>query len=77
LGAWRIGTRVFIIAPPPALLHLVYTYTVSAGGCGTGNFGWEPIVLSSVEEGVCAGHYGTWSYAVGAPGYAITSGTVS
>ena len=77
VGLWRIGTRVFVIAPPPALSHLVYLYTAGAGGCATTNLTWQPIATPYVDEHPCAGRYGTWSYAVGAPGYAVASGTLS
>ncbi|HEY7985047.1 MAG TPA: hypothetical protein VID73_12805 [Ktedonobacterales bacterium] len=62
---------------PGALAHLVYMYTASAGGCGTGSFGWVPLRLPVVDAQPCAGRYGTWSYAIGAPGYAVASETLS
>lgn len=77
VGLWRFGTRVFVIAPPQALAHLVYMYSASAGGCQTSNFAWQPITMPVLDEHPCAGRYGTWSYAVGAPGYAVASETVS
>ena len=52
-------------------------YNASTSNCGTGNFAWEPITTRVLDEHPCAGHYGTWSYAVGAPGYAVASATAS
>jgi hypothetical protein len=77
VGLRRIGTRVYVIAPPPALSHLVYLYTASADGCGSTNVTWEPIAAPFVDEHPCAGRYGIWNYAVGAPGYAVASGSMS
>lgn len=77
VGLWRIGTRVYVVAPPPALPHLVYLYTAAADGCATTNLTWQPIATPFVDEHPCAGRYGAWSYAVGAPGYAVASGSMS
>jgi hypothetical protein len=77
LSLWRHTTRVVVYGPASALFHLRYTFTASAGGCGTGSFGWVPLSLPVLDAHPCAGHYGTWSYAVGAPGYAISSETVT
>ena len=78
------GTQVQINAPPAALTHLFYIYTVACnafqgGTVGTGNFAWEPISTTTLREPNCD-DYGNqviqWSYAVSAPGYAIASGHV-
>jgi hypothetical protein len=67
-----------------ALAHLYYIYNVTCyafqgGTVGTGNFAWEPIYSTSLQEPNC-GDEGNqviaWSYAVSAPGYAIASGQV-
>ncbi len=80
----REGTQVQITAPPAARAHLYYLYTVTChafqgGTVGTGNFAWEPIATTIVQEPNC-GDYGSqviqWKYAVSAPGYAIASGHV-
>jgi hypothetical protein len=77
----REGTQVQISAPLAARAHLYYLYTVrcheGTGTVFTGNFWWEPIATTIVQEPNC-GDYGSqviqWSYAVSAPGYAIASG---
>jgi hypothetical protein len=76
LNLWRHTSRVIVLGPPGALAHLVYMFNASAGGCGTGNFGWEPLRLPVLDAHPCAGRYGTWTYAVGAPGYAVASETL-
>jgi hypothetical protein len=73
----RFGTRVYVIAPLAAERHLRYLYTAGGGSCSTGNFSWEPITTPIIDNHPCAGQYGTWTYAVGAPGYAIAGETVS
>jgi hypothetical protein len=73
----RFGTRVYVIAPLAAERHLRYLYTAGGGSCSTGNFSWEPITTPIIDDQPCAGQYGTWTYAVGAPGYAIAGETVS
>jgi hypothetical protein len=80
VGLWRIGTHLIVIAPPQAVTHLVYVYTLSAGGiCWRGSLGWQPITTLVIEGPplICSGGSAIWSYAVGAPGYAVTSETVS
>jgi hypothetical protein len=77
----REGTQVQISAPPAARAHLYYLYTVrcheGSGTVYTGNFWWEPLATTIVQEPNC-GDYGRqviqWSYAVSSPGYAIASG---
>jgi hypothetical protein len=77
LSLWRHTTRVVVYGPAGALFHLYYWFAASAGGCGTGSFGWAPLSLPVLDAHPCAGVYGTWGYAIGAPGYAIASETVS
>jgi hypothetical protein len=77
LSLWRHTTRVVVYGPAGALFHLRYTFVASAGNCGTGSFGWEPLRLPVLDAHPCGGHYGTWGYAIGAPGYAISSETVT
>jgi hypothetical protein len=81
LTVQREGALVRINAPPAALAHLYYIYTVTcnvfSGGYEiTGNFAWETIATTSVHEPTC-GDGGDqivkWSYAVSAPGFAIAS----
>ncbi len=81
LAVQREGALVRINAPPAALAHLYYIYTVTcnvfSGGYEiTGNFAWERISTTSVHEPNC-GDAGDqiikWSYAVSAPGFAIAS----
>jgi hypothetical protein len=76
LTLWRHTSRVVVLGPPGALLHLDYMYAASSGGCWTGG-GWAPLRMPVLDAHPCAGVYGTWSYAIGAPGYAIASDTLS
>jgi hypothetical protein len=77
----REGALVRINAPPAALAHLYYIYTVTCiafqeGYVLTGNFAWETIAPTSVHEPNCGdagGQILKWSYAVSAPGFAIAS----
>jgi hypothetical protein len=73
---------VQINASLAARAHLAYIYTVTCnavygGTVGTGNFVWEPLATTIVQEPTC-GDVGRqviqWSYAVSAPTYAIASG---
>lgn len=73
----RFGTRVYIGAPPAAWGHLVYLYSRGANGCVTGNYAWAPIKTPWVDYLPTCGQYGMWTYAVGAPGYAIAQGSIS
>jgi hypothetical protein len=79
VGLWRMGARLVVLAPPQALAHLVYQYTEthsdSSSLCLRGNGRWQPITTLMIDgyADVCGGHYTTWSYAVGAPGYAVPS----
>jgi hypothetical protein len=77
----REGNQVRISAPLAAQAHLYYLYTVrcheGTGTLYTGNFWWEPLAATIVQEPRCGDHAGRvfeWSYAVSAPGYAIASG---
>jgi hypothetical protein len=77
----RFGTRVYILAPPSAWLHLYYLYSASrrtsSDTCVTSSFGWEAIRTLWVDYLPWCGGYGAWTYAVGAAGYAIVQGSVA
>jgi hypothetical protein len=77
LNVLRHTSRVIVLGPPGALLHLEAMFAATAGGCMTGDFSWEPLRMPVLDAHPCAGVYGTWSYAIGAPGYAIASETLS
>jgi hypothetical protein len=80
VGLWRIGTHLIVIAPPQALAHLVHLYTLSVrGSYWRDSLGWQPITTLVIEgpPPICGGDFAIWSYAVGAPGYAVASETVS
>ncbi len=74
------GPRVTIIAPPEARSRLSYLYLVtcqdSAGMGRTEGISlvWQPLAGTEMSEPACPGTQVTWTYAVGAPGYAIASG---
>jgi hypothetical protein len=73
----RVGTHVFVIAPPAVWSHLVYLYNAGADGCSTGSYAWISLNTLVIDMHPCAGRYGTWQYAVSAPGYAIAEGTAA
>jgi hypothetical protein len=77
----REGSQVQISAPLAARAHLYYLYTVQChegtGTLYTGNFWWEPLAITLLQEPMCddsGNQVIQWSYAVSAPGYAIASG---
>jgi hypothetical protein len=67
-------SHVIIHAPTSIRTHLLYYYTVDCTGTGTGNFAWEPIKTTTLNEPGCPGPNVQWQYAVSAPGFAIVSG---
>jgi hypothetical protein len=79
LRVWRFGTHLVVLGPPQALLHLEYTYTRSMPRMFWGGEPWHatPGVVIDGEVPVGCAHCGAiWSYAVGAPGYAVVWDTV-
>jgi hypothetical protein len=80
LRVWRFGTHLVVLGPPQALLHLEYTYTRSMPELFWGGERWHatPGVIIDGEVPVgCARCAAIWSYAVGAPGYALVWDTVT
>lgn len=69
-----------ITVDAPTQAHLQYLFGVSctngpgSGSEETGNYGWQPIKSSTVNRPACSMKHITWSYAIGAPGYAVASG---
>ncbi|GHO77984.1 hypothetical protein KSD_57550 [Ktedonobacter sp. SOSP1-85] len=69
-----------ITVDAPTQVHLQYLFGVSctngpgSGSEETGNYGWQPLKSSTVNRPACSMKHITWSYAIGAPGYAIASG---
>lgn len=61
-------------APARILTHLLYFYTVACTGTGSGNFAWEPLRTTTINEPGCPGPNVQWIFAVSAAGYAIASG---
>ncbi|GHO68172.1 hypothetical protein KSC_070640 [Ktedonobacter sp. SOSP1-52] len=78
LSAHVENTHITVDAP--AQTNLQYLYGVSctngpgSGSEETGNYGWQPLKSSTVNRPACSMKHITWSYAIGAPGYAIVSG---
>ncbi len=75
------GTHAFIDAPLAAQHHLLYEYDVSCqdfpnqGDVEIGAFTWQPIHGNEVSEPGCSGKNVKWTFAFGAPGYAIVPGS--
>ena len=76
----RTGSKVFVNAPVVVRSHLFYQYAVNcqdfhdAGSTASGNGSWTPVTTTIGEPG-CPGKNVQWTYAVSAPGYAITTGS--
>jgi hypothetical protein len=80
LRVWRMGTHLVVLGPPQALLHLEYTYTRSMPDMFFGGESWHAtpgIVIDGEVPADCARCAAIWSYAVGAPGYAVVWDTVT
>jgi hypothetical protein len=70
-----------IDAPPAARTRLYYIYVVWCDGTGQGgtehpSLGWQAISGTTLNAPGCPGTDETCAYSVGAPGYAIASGTL-
>ncbi|GHO68171.1 hypothetical protein KSC_070630 [Ktedonobacter sp. SOSP1-52] len=77
--------RVSVDAPAPARPHLQYLYSIFCANdrtasspmgdsYGTGNYGWETLHETTLNLPGCSRKHITWSFGIGAPGYAIASG---
>lgn len=77
------GPRVLVAAPRGAVPHLLYqlqTACVSAGGTAyySQSGYWQPLQSVEIDDPGCGGGISgaeTWTLLVGAPGYAIASGS--
>ncbi len=75
------GSQLIINAPSDARSQLVYSYTITCqdpqgqGTVQSGNLFWAPLSTTTLPQPGCPGKNPRWSYAVGAPGYAIASGS--
>ncbi|WIG61880.1 MAG: hypothetical protein OJF49_004629 [Ktedonobacterales bacterium] len=69
--------RVRIIAPSAARLYWLYDVRCNAnpGFAEQPSPTWLPITDVTLSEPACPGDHEVWAYSVGAPGYAISSGT--
>jgi hypothetical protein len=73
---------VTIEAPQAARNCLYYMYVVWCGGQGPGgteqpSLAWQPISSTTLNDPGCPlGTDESWSYSVGAPGYAIALGAL-
>ena len=65
------GSKLLVIAPPAARAHLFYLYNVICSNTSGADDYWEP-VSTTIQEPQC-GKNVRWTYAVGAPGYAIAT----
>ncbi len=76
------GSQVTIDAPLPARATLRYLFTcwqfvtpgIIAGSTESGNFIWTPLGKTTLDTSQCSGSISKWTFAVGAPGYAIVNG---
>jgi hypothetical protein len=75
------GSHVIVTAPPGAQTHLLYLYGVwctdaqHPGISMTGNYGWEPISKNQLSVPACGASEVHWTFAFGAPGYAVIYGS--
>lgn len=70
---------VTITAPQAACSHLYYVSDVACSDGGQGStespsLAWLPVGGTTLREPGCPGSNETWTYSIGAPGYAIASG---
>lgn len=83
LSFTRSGLHILVTAPKPAQSHLLYLYTVQCqdfqdgGSSFSGNFAWQPLPTNPIVRPGCPGKNIQWTFAFGAPGYAITQGSYS
>lgn len=70
--------RVLISVPAGAKVDLLYMESVSCDGYGLGGpngWNWTPLSTNVLREPACPTAHRHWIYVVGAPGYAIVSGS--
>jgi hypothetical protein len=67
------NSAVIINAPISAAQYLVYYYVVTCVGTMGTSAQWYPVTTPILHEPECSGANKHWTYAVGAPGYAIAS----
>jgi hypothetical protein len=70
--------QVTVTRPQEALAHLFAVYEMrcndSYGMMIAAQFAWRPINGTILREPDCSGNGRVWTYAIGAPGYAVASG---
>lgn len=70
------GSKITIDAPASIQTHLLYFYSIVCVGELSTNTKWEPVASKMLQQPECSGANKHWSFAVGAPGYAIVSGEI-
>lgn len=75
------GTHITVDVPTQGHLQYLYGVTCTNGpGSGseeTGNYGWQPLKSTTINRPACSMKHITWSYAIGAPGYAVATGNAN
>jgi len=77
LSLQQQNSSVIINAPVSVSHNLVYYYVVTCVGTMGTSARWYPVTTLMLHEPECSGLNKHWTYAVGAPGYAIASGEIS
>jgi hypothetical protein len=67
--------QVVISAPIGAKAHLLVLQSITCDGYGGGTGQWTPLSTTALREPACPTAPRHWIYVVGAPGYAIVSGS--
>jgi hypothetical protein len=81
LALQRAGAQVVVLAPARARPQLLYLYNVRChdeqgpGATESGNYTWQAVPNGQIALPSCPGTQTEWTVSVGAPGYAIVSGT--
>ncbi len=68
--------QVIISVPAGVKVHLLYMQSITCDGYSSGNPNqWTPLSTNVLHEPACPTAHQHWTYVVGAPGYAIASGS--